>query len=121
MIDFIRVYRRAQAIADGVLIDITKTANEAGILCPVAMTSAAWGRCVAVPSGVAGQDEQGRLWGVLKMLFNTVRAGKGGQDTRFSMLVKNGEESPQPVLLKALIGYGDHGEHVVTIMLPNED
>jgi len=31
----------------------------------VALTRAAWGRCVSVPPGVACQDEAGRLWDVV--------------------------------------------------------
>jgi hypothetical protein len=39
--DLIHSYSRAQAIADGVLIDVSATAREAGIRCPVALTRAA--------------------------------------------------------------------------------
>ena len=63
--DLIYRYTRAQAIEDGVLIDVSAVACEAGIAYPVALTSAAWGRCVAVPPGVECQDEAGRLWDVL--------------------------------------------------------
>jgi Family of unknown function (DUF6573) len=49
--DFVHRYTRAQAIEDGVLIDVSATAREAGIRYPVALTSAVWGRCVAVPPG----------------------------------------------------------------------
>jgi hypothetical protein len=49
----------------GVLIEVTATAREAGIRYPVALTRAAWGRCVAVPPGIICQDEASRLWDVL--------------------------------------------------------
>jgi hypothetical protein len=62
--DLIHSYSRAQAIEDGVLIDVSATAREAGIRWPVALTRAAWERCVSVPPGVACQDEAGRLWDV---------------------------------------------------------
>ena len=52
----------AQAIADGVLIDATELAKEAGFRIPVAVTAGVWAECVAVPAGVADQDETGRLW-----------------------------------------------------------
>jgi hypothetical protein len=39
-----------------VLIDASGTAREAGIIFPVALTAAAWARCVSVPPGVVGQD-----------------------------------------------------------------
>jgi hypothetical protein len=63
--DLIHSYTRADALRDGVLIDVSPTAREAGIRYPVALTRAAWGRCVAVPPGVLCQDESGRLWDVL--------------------------------------------------------
>ena len=43
-------YTRAQAIADGVLIDATELAKEAGFRIPVAVTAGVWGECVAVPA-----------------------------------------------------------------------
>lgn len=63
--DLIHVYTRAQAIEDGVLVDVTETAKEAGIRYPVAITQAVWAEYVAVPDGVEGQDENGRLWDIL--------------------------------------------------------
>jgi hypothetical protein len=63
--DMIHRYTRAEALADGVLIDVSRTAREAGFKYPVALTRAVWERCVAVPPGVLCQDESGRLWDVL--------------------------------------------------------
>jgi hypothetical protein len=60
-----------------VLIDGSAVAREAGIRYPVALTRAAWEKCVAVPPGVLGQDEGGRLWDVLWMLgCATRRSGR---------------------------------------------
>ena len=42
--DFIHRYTRAEAIRDGVLIDVSATAREAGFRYPVALAAAA---CVA--------------------------------------------------------------------------
>jgi hypothetical protein len=81
--DLIHRYSRAQAIADGVLIDVSETARGAGIRWPVALTRAAWAQCVAVPPGVACQDEAGRLWGVLLVLhFAACGADAAGQAPR---------------------------------------
>ena len=43
----ISVYTRAQALAEGVLIDAGPMAREAGFRWPVAITAAAWDDCVA--------------------------------------------------------------------------
>jgi hypothetical protein len=42
-----------------VLIDVSQTAREAGIRWPMALTTAAWAKCVAVQPGVVWQDEAG--------------------------------------------------------------
>ena len=61
----IYAYTRAQAVADGVQVDVTKTAQEAGIKFPMFLTRAVFDAYVAVPEGVTGQDEAGRLWDVI--------------------------------------------------------
>jgi hypothetical protein len=121
--DLIYRYSRADAIRDGVLIDVTATAREAGFKYPVALTSAAWARCVAVPPGLAGQDEAGRLWDVLWLLACAVRGGAGGREVCFGVHVRDDDRDGTPplVLLKALCGPGDEGEPVITVMLPDED
>ena len=60
-------YTRAQAVADGVQVEVTKTAQEAGIKFPVFLTRAVFDNYVAVPEGVTGQDEAGRLWDIVWM------------------------------------------------------
>jgi hypothetical protein len=121
--EVIHAYTRADALRDGVLIDVSATAREAGIRWPVALTCAAWERCVAVPPGVACQDEAGRLWDVLWMLRGAVARSAGGQLVPFALHVRNDdrEGTPPLVQLKAVSGPGDEGEPVITVMLPDED
>ena len=80
--DLIYRYTRAEAVADGVLIDVSPVAREAGITYPVALTCAAWDRCVAVPPGVECQDEAGRLWDVLWVLRPAIGRSGGGPEVR---------------------------------------
>ena len=61
----IYAYTRAQAVADGVQVAVTKTAQEAGIKFPMFLTRAVFDKYVAVPPDVTGQDESGRLWDVI--------------------------------------------------------
>lgn len=115
-------YSRREALEDGVLIDVTETAKEAGFRVPVAMTSAAWATCVEIPRGVTGQDEAGRLWDVLTMLRYAGRGRAGeGSTVLFDVLVLNDAESPRPVRLKAVCGPDDDLSPCVTVMLPVED
>ena len=60
--EIIYAYTRKQAIADGVQVDISTTAQEAGIRFPVFITRTAFDAYVTVPPDVTGQDEAGRLW-----------------------------------------------------------
>jgi hypothetical protein len=120
--DLIYRYTRADAIRDGVLIDVSEVAKEAGLRWPVALTAAVWAKCVEVPPGVACQDEAGRLWDVLWMLRLAARQS-GGSEVRFGVHVRNdnSEGTPPLVQLKALCGPGDQGEPVLTVMMPEED
>ena len=120
--DLIHRYTRADAIRDGVLIDISAVAREAGIRYPVALTAAVWARCVAVPEGVACQDEACRLWDVVWMLRVGVQR-QGGRVVLYSLHVRNDNRSGTPPLvrLKAVCGPGDQGEPVITVMTPDED
>lgn len=121
--DLIHAYTRADAIRDGVLIDVSATAREAGIRWPVALTCAAWERCVSVPPGLACQDEVGRLWDVLWMLRCAAVRSNGEQVVQFALHVRNDnrEGAPPLVRLKAVCGPGDDGEPVITVMVPDED
>ena len=125
----ISTYSRAQAIDDGVLIDAGSMAREAGFKWPVAVTSAAWCDCVAWSESdnqkQAYQDESGRLWDVLFMASHAIRAVSGSGDRRnFSLyrVPRNGQsQEAEEVTLKLIVGPGDQGEPVITILLPNED
>ena len=67
--DVISTYTRAQAIEDGVLVDVSSTAKEVGFKWPAAITAGAWADCVAWSDrdnqAQVYQDESGRLWDVI--------------------------------------------------------
>ena len=124
--EVISSYTRTQAIDDGILVDVSHTAQEAGFSFPVALTRAAWSDCVewseADSKRQTYQDESGRLWDVLWMASRAAR--RGGQEIRFQLYrVPRGGRGMRPrlVTLKAICGPGDDGEPVITIMLPGED
>ena len=115
---------RAQAIEDGVLIDVSSVAKEAGIKFPVALTSTVWGEYVEVPEGVSCQDETGRLWDILWM-FRCAARNFSGDTLFFKLYVRNHNrerlDRRDLVTLKAVCGPGDTLDPVITIMLPDED
>ena len=55
--EVIYAYTRKDALADGVQIDVSEVAREAGLKFPVYLTRAVWENYVRVPDGVRGQDE----------------------------------------------------------------
>jgi hypothetical protein len=120
---FLKTYTRAQAIADGVLVDVSELAREAGFRIPVAVTCALWQGYITPPPSTEeeGQSTTGRLWDVLNVLRAAIRSLPANADTvLFSVLFRMIEET-ETVNLKALCGPGDDAEPVVTIMLPDED
>lgn len=121
--ELISRYSRADAIADGVLVDVSVMAKEAGIKYPTAVTQAVFERYVRVPEGLADQDEAGRLWDLLWMLRVAIQQAASNTDSlHFTLAVKQFESAgPVPTSLKALCHPGDEGEPVITILLPDED
>ena len=126
--DVIAAYSRAEAISDGMLVDVSQTAKEAGIRFPCAMTAATWETCVAwnnadMEAQGVPQDEVGRLWDVL-MVFRHAARTADGDEFRFTVLIvpRDGHaKRARRTELRATCGPGDTLEPVITIMLPNED
>jgi len=113
-------YSRKQAIEDGVLIDVSKLAKEAGIKYPVAVTAAAWEQYVVPPLDSAGQSETGRMWDVLNVFRFSAR-GTAGDILYFNVLFLMRGNRRCEGTFKAVVGPGDDPEPVITIMLPEED
>lgn len=118
--DVISSYSRAQAIEDGVLVDVSSVAQEAGLRFPVALTRAAWELCVTVPPKARCQNEAGRLWDAVSMLRFAIKTGGGGSELRYSLIVVTAK-GRRRITLKSICGPGDDAEPVITVMLPEED
>ena len=116
-------YTRAQALEDGVLIDMTDWAREIGFTVPVACTAAVWNGYVVPPDGTRelGQSERGRAHDVLWMLWNAIRRSEGGDQLTFDVIFLQSNRRHKTVTFKAVCGPGDGGEPVVTVMMPSED
>jgi hypothetical protein len=135
-------YSRAQAIADGMLVDLTSATDDkgqplcqqAGFKVPVAISRAAWAQTIEVggtwkPAGDGevlelknGQSLTGRLWDLLWMM--RVACGQSGCVDRveFQVLVDvDGNGASKPVRLRALCGPGDDARPVITVMMEGED
>ncbi|MBI5764257.1 MAG: hypothetical protein HZA51_12115 [Planctomycetes bacterium] len=128
-------YTRAQAIEDGVLVDLTAWARETGFRIPMACTAAVWHGYIVPPKGTEGlgQSERGRGHDLLWMLWLAIRqSGRAHAKLEpdrshsedivlFDVIFLQAPNKPETVRLKAHCGPGDQGEPVITIMLPGED
>ena len=117
-------YTRAQAVADGVLVEVSKTAQEAGIRFPVFVTRAVYDNYVTVPPNVTGQDEAGRLWDLVWMLrFAIIRSRPGLSRVPVALYVRNDNHRSRLVKLVATCGPTDIDEPApaITLMLATED
>lgn len=133
--EVIHSYSRAEAIEDGFLIEAPEhQAQAVGFQVPVALTLDAWADCVAwgeheqkrMPLAV--QNEEGRLrdvlYGAAIAVSRAVENGVEESEARFHIdRVPADGTSVEAVTteLKIVLGPGDDGEAVFTIMKPNED
>ena len=126
----IHTYTRAEALADGVLVDVTATAKEAGFKVPTAVTASVFNECIEWTGEDAKQsrtyqDQAGRLWDVLYLAAAKARSLRGRRQNQvlyeLHVVPRPGHDHPRLRTLKLIIGPGDNAEPVATIMLPSED
>lgn len=124
--EVIHSYTRAQALADGSLVDVTETAREAGFRLPVAVTRTVWVRYCEWPEELGtGQSTEGRLWDVLWLAVWAARtaAEPSARITYTLGVVPVDDPEGDPVdvsLWAAITGEGEGGAPVVTIGAPED-
>ena len=143
-------YSRAQAIADGELVDVSGLVTPCPFKYPIAMTRAAYFATIAAGGTWApednpranfnsgddvgavevlklpsGQDFAGRTWDVFQTLLFALAAIHAGRTTDkiwFSVLVDvKGNGRKEKVDLYSVCGPGDDAAPVLTIVLRGED
>ena len=111
-------YTRAQAIADGVLHDVTNTAKECGFRIPVAVTDTIWQRWVNVDHNQelleVGQSTEARLRDLLMVLWFRIKTlPKEAKTERLTFVVRflmdAEKETVEEAVLTADCGPGDEG------------
>ena len=116
-------YTRAQAIEDGVLIDVTADAKATGFKVHTVITDNLYRQYVEVPTGLdaEGQSRAGRLHDLLTLALFAARSSKGKDRVYFKVdfLMEPGRSETVDII--AHIGPGDNAEPVLTIMLPEDD
>lgn len=116
-------YTRAQAIADGVLIDLSTTfpTDTRMFNYPLACTAAVW---ELIESAAAAEETDSSLyvWDTAYLAYHAIKTVKStcSPELFFKVmmpLTENGTEHK----LKLVCSPGDAGEATLTIMLPEED
>lgn len=110
--------KRAHALADGTLIDVSATARRAMFRVPVALTSGAW--LASVDQGSADLPGEERLWSVLFAAFGAIRRKSRPTDRAGFVVDVRRDGRDIPILLTAVVSSGDDGEPVITIHLTAE-
>ena len=111
-------------MADGLQVEVTKTAQEAGIRFPMFITRAVYDAYVTVPPGVTGQDEAGRLWDLVWMTrFAIIRSRPGVDRLPVALYVRNDHLRSRLIKLVAVCGRLDFHDPApaITLMMPTED
>jgi len=124
--EIIDKYTRQQAIEDGVLIDLSDLAKEAGFKFPLAITAGV--KAILNNLEAPGQSFEGRAWDMLTILKLESRRAAG--DTvyfaplfaRKDRRCKEAEKYiTEPIKMWSKCGPGDNMEPVITVMMPEED
>lgn len=111
-------YTRAQALADGALVDVSPISAEAGFKVPVAVTATVW---TLLEPGE--RDERGgeTIERRIRRMLETLRESADEQAPLVSFdttLIETGRKATWH--LQAVISADDEGKPVVTIMFPHE-
>ena len=117
-------YTRAQALEDGVLIDVTEQAKGVGFKVPVAVGDTLYYQYIVPSKNLAGQSLEGRLHDVLFLAYLAAMKSHGHRvifDCDFVMEDGQDGQVIQTVSIVAVIDGGDDGAPVITICLPGDE
>lgn len=117
---------RKQAIEDGLLIDVSDVAWDAGFSRPTFVTASVWNDCVAWAADddakQVRQDQQERLWNLLLMAWVGNPRARASVAYRLLRVPRDGQSKvAQTVLLKIVLSKADDGARLLTILFPDED
>lgn len=125
--DVISSYSRAQAIDDGVLIDLMQD-DQTAKLCrehykfPIACTAGVWELIQqAISHPKHGNDLLGVLHDILWMSRRNKKAVSNDGSTWLFEVIITGTGNQKIHTLKLVLGQGDDEEPVLTLMLSGED
>lgn len=117
--EVIHSYTRAQAIKDGVLVDLSGLfpADTRLYKYPVACTSELW-------SLIEGDSAAGYVWDLCYMSANAITQRIDASSHYFACILPRSIKDwlrTKEYRLKIIVGPGDHAEPVITIMFDHQD
>lgn len=115
----VHTYSRAEALADGSLIDVTEMAKEAGFRVHTVITRALHETISNIPEYALGESYEGRLWDVLWMCTRTPMKNPSAAVKVFPVImsVRGGKRT---LKLHAVAGPDDEGAVCMTIGYPED-
>lgn len=121
--NLIYAYTRSQAIADGVLVDVTEAAKVIGFKLHTVVTDHLFHGYVEVPEELEGEGQSvaGRLHDLMVLALFAARRAVNTDRVTFKVDFLMAPGRMETVEVVAHIGPGDHGEPVLTLMLPEDD
>ncbi|WP_054943583.1 DUF6573 family protein [Paenibacillus ihuae] len=114
-------YSRAEAIGDGLLVDITTWTKRGGITYPVALSRSVWLEIIEPDESAKAACESlmGRLGRFVLSLRNEMIKGEGDRiDFQVTFSV---DGHPKDFSLYAMLHPGDNFEPVITVMEQDEE
>jgi hypothetical protein len=117
---------RAQALADGLLIDISDFAKEAYFRCPMAATGNLFYNYLSPHYDLLswGQSLSARILDTLAVLKTAIRANPTARQLTFTasfVMLMEHTPAPIPVQITATLGHGDDGKPVITLSQAEDD
>jgi ABC-type uncharacterized transport system YnjBCD permease subunit len=121
----VAAFSRAEAIADGRLMDVSEMASDVGFRFPVCLTSRTWW-AVIEPTQRArrlGQSSEARLWELLWAVRCALlrRVCLERAAITFRVQLSEGEGRARTVTLRAVCAPGDDSRPTLTVMMPDEE
>ena len=95
ILETIYVYTRRKTRADGMMIDVSKLAEDLGFTQPIALTFTVWSLLNAIPENYPQEHEESRPWETLWMLLKAIKQNQ--EEDPFN-IVFCGQNSPRKTI-----------------------
>lgn len=117
-LEYLQGCSRFEALIDGMLVDLSSVAREAGIRYPLAVTSSVYVACIAAFDDYEYGTERDRAHDLAFQVAALANASAGEPESLFEFAVERDELDVVP--LKVVCSFGDFGEPVLTVLMEHE-